>query len=187
MLAALGLAAALLGGLWEELWRGATWTGFSLYPQGAPFLLVVVVVLVFFAVTRLGREGRGLCVGTGALSLAALPLMGWEAALFLCAILMCVLVTRGMVLAAPARSVRPGEVNLLCAVLVGALAAGMVVGVVAVNNYASQFTAEKYMLEYSGYYYGRLVEFTSSASYVLGALFLACGVALVAVLSGVVG
>ena len=59
-------------------------------------------------------------------------------------------------------------------------AAGACLGVVVVNLYASTFTVERDMFQGGYFDYGRLIAFTSSASYVMGAVFLVCGCALVA-------
>ena len=68
----------------------------------------------------------------------------------------------------------------LAALLCASGAAGACLGVIVVNLYASTFTVERNMFQGGYFDYERLIAFTSSASYVMGAVFLVCGCALVA-------
>lgn len=73
---------------------------------------------------------------------------------------------------------RHGRAAAPAALACASCAAGACAGVVVVNRYAAMFTTETNLLLVGAYDYERLVAFTSSASYVMGALFLALGCAL---------
>lgn len=173
------LSASLLGAVWEELWRAAVWTDFSLFPQALPFLAAVLGACAALVWLRPGRGSRALSGAALALSLVTLAIEGWETAVLLCALLHGTILARGLSRERGGAAARPGDAAAVAALACASCAAGACAGVVVVNRYAAMFTTETNLLLVGAYDYERLVAFTSSASYVMGALFLALGCALV--------